>query len=107
MSEITLQTCPFCGMELRRNMRMNYEHENEDCILNGFEFTEDEVDDWNTRKPMDKIKERMEEEREIAHADFTKYVNEYSPCLDDEYDDIFHRGLERAIRIVKDGGSDA
>lgn len=46
----------------------------------------------------------LEEEKEISCADFTKYVNEYSPCLDDEYDDFFHKGLERAIVIIGNGG---
>lgn len=46
----------------------------------------------------------LEEEKEISCADFTKYVNEYNPCLDDEYDDFFHKGLERAIVIIGKGG---
>lgn len=47
----------------------------------------------------------LEEEKEISCADFTKYVNEYNPCLDDEYDDFFHKGLERAIVIIRKGGA--
>ena len=46
----------------------------------------------------------LEEEKEISCADFTKYVNKYNPCLDDEYDDFFHKGLERAIVIIGKGG---
>lgn len=53
----------------------------------------------------EKVVEQLEEEREYSYADFTEYVNNYSPCLDDEYDDYFHRGLERAIRLVKAGGN--
>lgn len=48
----------------------------------------------------------LEEEKEISYADFTKYVNEYNPCLDDEYDDFFHKGLERAIVIIGKGGAE-
>lgn len=51
-----------------------------------------------------KVIAQLEEEREYAYADFEEYVNEKSPCLDAEYDDYFHRGLERAMRIVKAGG---
>lgn len=40
----------------------------------------------------------------LIDADFDEYVNEVCPCLDAEYDDLFHRGLERAIEIVKGGG---
>ncbi len=62
------------------------------------------VADTPTAFDVKKIVEELEEERETSYADFTKYVNEYSPCLDDEYDDLFHRGLGRAIKIVKAGG---
>ena len=48
----------------------------------------------------------LEEEKEISCADFTKYVNEYNPCLDDEYDDFFHKGLERAIEVIRKGGAE-
>ena len=53
-------------------------------------------------KAFEKILERLEEERELSYADFSRYVEEVSPCLDDEYDDFFHRGLERASRLVKE-----
>ena len=52
---------------------------------------------------VDKVVKQLEEERELSYADFDRYVEEVSPCLDAEYDDFFHRGLERAIRIVKGG----
>lgn len=55
----------------------------------------------------DKVVDQLEEERELSYADFDRYVEELSPCLDAEYDDFFHRGIERAIRIVKGGGVDA
>lgn len=50
----------------------------------------------------EKILEMLEEERELSYADFSRYVEEVSPCLDAEYDDFFHRGLERASRLVKE-----
>ena len=53
---------------------------------------------------MDQVINELEEEKEYAYADFEAYVNDVSPCLDAEYDDLFHRGLERAIKIIKDGG---
>ena len=59
--------------------------------------------DFPTAYDIDKVVEQLEEERELSYADFGRYVEEVSPCLDAEYDDFFHRGLERAIRIVKDG----
>ena len=59
-----------------------------------------------TAYDIEKIVAELEEEKEISCADFTKYVNEYSPCLDDEYDDFFHKGLERAIVIIGKGGAE-
>ena len=53
-------------------------------------------------KAFEKILDRLEEERELSYADFSRYVEEVSPCLDAEYDDFFHRGLERASRLVKE-----
>lgn len=54
----------------------------------------------------DKVVEQLEEEKELSYADFDEYVNGVCPYLDAEYDDLFHRGLERAIEIVKGGGVD-
>ncbi len=54
------------------------------------------------KKLVKKILERLEEERELSYADFSRYVEEISPCLDAEYDDFFHRGLERASSLVQE-----
>ena len=59
--------------------------------------------DFPTAYNVDKVVKQLEEERELSYADFDRYVEEVSPCLDAEYDDFFHRGLERAIKIVKGG----
>ena len=60
--------------------------------------------DYPIAYDVDKVVEQLEEERELSYADFDRYVDEVSPCLDAEYDDVFQRGLERAIKIVKAGG---
>ena len=62
------------------------------------------IDKMPTAYDVEKVVAELEEEKEISCADFTKYVNEYNPCLDDEYDDFFHKGLERAIVIIGKGG---
>lgn len=56
----------------------------------------------STTCTVDQVINELEEEKEYAYADFEAYVNDVSPCLDAEYDDLFHRGLERAIKIVKE-----
>lgn len=53
------------------------------------------------QKVFQKIIEKLEEEREQSYADFERYAFETSPYLDGEYDDFFHKGLERATRLVK------
>lgn len=50
----------------------------------------------------EKIIEKLEEEREYSYANFDEYVKECSPCLDAKYDDCFHRGLERAARMIQE-----
>ena len=65
-------------------------------VLDMIEQLQDDLkDDTNN------VVRQLEEERELSYADFDRYVEEVSPCLDAEYDDFFHRGLERAIKIVK------
>lgn len=66
MSE--LKRCPFCGIPLKlvgskRRGNQHYLHEyNNNCILNGFGFiaTDENIQHWNTRKPMQNIIERLE-----------------------------------------------
>ena len=64
------------------------------------------INDEPTVFDVDKVVEQLEEERELSYADFDRYVEDVSQCLDAEYDDFFHRGLERAVKIVKGGGVD-
>ena len=64
------------------------------------------IDKQPTAYDVDKIVEQLEEERELAYADFDRYVEEVDPCFDSECDDFFHRGIERAITIIKAGGKD-
>lgn len=64
----------------------------------------DEINRIPTAYDVDAVVAELEEEREYSYADFEEYVNEKSPCLDAEYDDFFHRGLERAVKIVRKGG---
>ena len=62
------------------------------------------IDKQPTAYDVDKIVKQLEEERELAYADFDRYVEEVDPCFDSEHDDFFHKGIERAIEVVKAGG---
>ena len=68
-------------------------------VLDMIEQLQEDLED-----DIEKVVAELEEEKEISCADFTKYVNEYNPCLDDEYDDFFHKGLERSIVLIRKGG---
>ena len=65
-------------------------------VLNMIEQLQDDLKD-----DIDDIVSELEEEKDIAYADFDKYVNDYELDLDSEYDDLFHRGLARAINVVR------
>ena len=80
---------------------------NEDMDCLDFLRVASVIDAQPTAYDQDKVVEQLEEERELSYADFDRYAEEVSPCLDAEYDDFFHRGIERAIKIVKGGGIDA
>lgn len=101
MSE-TLIRCPFCGIPLKlvgskRRGNQHYLHEyNNNCILNGFGFiaTDENIQHWNTRKPLERIVERLEEE---LHPD--------KECFDFEDDYIYAEGRHnKYIEIVKEEG---
>lgn len=62
------------------------------------------IDKQPTAYDMDKVVEQLAEEKELAYADFERYAEEVDPCLDSDCDDFFHKGLERAIKVLKAGG---
>lgn len=76
------------------------------CIIPSWTMAVEKIKRQPTAYDVDKVVEKLEEEREISYADFDRYVKNYGLWLDAEYDDFFHRGLERAARIVKRGGTD-
>lgn len=103
MSEVKLLNCPFCGGEARIR---DCTREEQTTIVNGqmhkmcgckdycvemFGYTEDEaIKKWNTRKPMERILTRLEEESRL-----------YS--LNDRECEFAIR-QDHALRIVKEEG---
>ena len=85
-----------------------------DCINNAFERRDFEVvrglnlailqlRNVPTAYDVEKVVEQLEEEKGYSYADFSHYINEYELSLDSEYDDFFHKGLGRAIDIIRAG----
>ena len=46
-----------------------------------------------------KIIEQLEDEADYAYADFGSYADEYG--IDKEYDEFYHKGLQRAIEVIR------
>lgn len=59
------------------------------------------IDEQPTAYDVDKVVKQLEDEKELAYADFERYAEEVDPCLDSECDDFFHKGLGRAIKVLK------
>ena len=96
MSEIKLLPCPFCKAELKRWDYMPnvfFEHPYNGCILSGKKVLESEHDikAWNTRKPMERIVERLEESESVK-------------CYGSRNSENYLMPLKDAIEIVKEEG---
>lgn len=53
---------------------------------------------------VENIIKQLEEERDYSYEDYENYAEKHD--MDVECDDLFCRGLDRAIEIVKRGGRD-
>lgn len=62
------------------------------------------VKEQPTAFDVENIIKQLEEERDYSYEDYENYVEKHD--MDVEYDDLFCRGLDRAIEIVKRGGRD-
>ena len=84
-----LAKCPFCGEELELHCTSRYYmHKLNGCILRHFCFEADDelyIDLWNTREPMERIVERLEEEKS-------------------DWNDDYNVPIKKAIEIVKEEG---
>lgn len=100
MSETKPIPCPFCGMELKENMRGLYEDCNKECIMYCFELHPQDVPLWNTRKPLERIVERL---GEMKMRYFLTIANSGSANLDSVYEEVGNC-IDRAIEIVKEEG---
>lgn len=67
-------------------------------VLDMIEQLQDDLKD-----DVEKVVTELEEEKDIAYADFEKYANDYFLDLDEDVDDWYYKGLERAINILKKG----
>lgn len=61
------------------------------------------IDAEPTAYDLDKVVEQLKDEQELSYADFEIYAEEHGLSEDDDW---HHRGLGRAVEIVKRGGVD-
>lgn len=104
MSETKLLPCPLCGKGFRKNRINAYEHDNEECILHGLEISNEKLlKQWNTRKPMERIVERLK----LKLKNICGSYNYETPILEKPSCKVaFNNGIRDAIEIVKEvGGS--
>lgn len=98
-SDKRLLPCPFCGVELELEEKGEfYIHPSGNCFmnLNAVKNAETRIKAWNTRKPMDRIVERLEELKAEA-------LREYKEFLDGEN---YRQSLllDKVIKTVKEEG---
>lgn len=102
MSETKLLRCPFCGEKMIPSHKMLKHpngylkwfrfHPDNKCFLSAFSIDlreTERVEAWNTRKPMDRIVKRLEEEIRNYETRFTYY------------DAGWNNGIHKGIEIVK------
>lgn len=106
-----LKKCPFCGGEawIFKTHEGTYAvmHESSDCPITSesyqgnwvYDSLEEAIKAWNTRKPVDKVIERLEESKKNICGRY----NHETPLLEKpSYKMAFNNGIERAIEILKE-----
>ena len=65
---------------------------------------ENKINKTATAFDVEKVVTELQEEKDIAYADFERYANDYFLDLDENVDDWYYKGLERAINVIRKGG---
>ena len=94
LNDYALQEAPF-GRNDGKNQKEIYETIKE-CMK--------AVEEQPTAFDVENIIKQLEEERDYSYEDYENYAEKHD--MDVECDDLFCRGLDRAIEIVKRGGVD-
>ena len=111
MSEIKLLSCPFCGGEaiLRDCSILGWEAncKDENCIgyttSIKYQTQEEAIEKWNTRKPMERIVERLKKER-------IEMKEEREEAIEYEDEQIVFatnnqiRAFDYSLRVIKEEG---
>jgi hypothetical protein len=71
--------------------------------MKDYDAVKDVINNMPTAYDVDKVVEQLKDEQELSYADFEIYAEEHGLSEDDDW---HHRGLGRAVEIVKRGGTD-
>lgn len=71
--------------------------------MKDYDAVKDVINNMPTAYDLDKVVEQLKDEQELSYADFEIYAEEHELSEDDDW---HHRGLGRAVEIVKRGGVD-
>lgn len=71
--------------------------------MKDYDAVKDVINNMPTAYDVDKVVEQLKDEQELSYADFEIYAEEHGLSEDDDW---HHRGLGRAVEIVKRGGVD-
>lgn len=105
MKEAKLMNCPFCGREaiVSQDSDGYYVTCKNDCVVQMKSYLEREaIKAWNTRVPMERILERLEEESVLSEEERDR-AREQNP-LQYERCDSYICAIDNAIEIVKEEG---
>lgn len=90
--------------KLMTELKMNIVEVRNPEILEGILLAIERIKDQPTAFDAEKVIKQLEEERDYSYEDYENYAGKHD--MDVECDDLFCRGLDRAIEIVKRGGMD-
>lgn len=108
MSDTRLKPCPFCGGEMKFNKILTLFICDECKVHIGFPNCYSDKNRFqkvNTRKPIDRMVEQLEEQKELNDEHYNLSVYKDLPEIKTRYE-IVTNYLNEAINIVKAGGID-
>ena len=108
-----LKKCPFCGGEVEMfteqldAVRDCYNFHCESCNMSvyyDYSDKEEAIEKWNTRTPVDKVIERLEERKLVSRCRGIELscTGGYGKIID-EINFGMHKAYSQAIEIIKEG----
>ena len=96
-----IKNCPFCGVGLLDEDRGFYCHPVNGCLMSGFPVKndKDEIEKWNTRKPMEAIIKQLEFQAEQHNKRADEFLDKNIQISNHNRGRA--RSYEHALEVVK------